>query len=76
MISHGLTLTAVGLALGLAGAMAGTRLLTTVLFQVTPHDPMVYLGVILLLGTVTMVASVVPAWRAANTDPLVALRQE
>lgn len=76
VISHGLTLTAVGLALGLVGAMAGTRLLTTVLFQVTPHDPMVYLSVILLLGTVTMVASVVPAWRAANTDPLVALRQE
>jgi ABC-type lipoprotein release transport system permease subunit len=56
--------------------MAGTRLLTTMLFQVTPHDPMVYAGVIVLLGAVTMVASVVPAWRAANTDPLVALRQE
>jgi putative ABC transport system permease protein len=76
VITHGLVLTAVGLALGLAGAMAGTRLLTTMLFQVTPHDPMVYAGVIVLLGAVTMVASVVPAWRAANTDPLVALRQE
>ena len=41
-----------------------------------PHDPLVYVGVMLLLGVVTMVASVVPAWRASNIDPLVALRQE
>lgn len=76
VLVQGLTLTGVGLALGLAGAVAASRLMTTMLFQVQPHDPLVYVGVILLLGMVTIAASVVPAWRASNIDPLVALRQE
>ena len=50
VISHGLVLTAIGLAFGFAGAIAVTRLMTTMLFQVTPHDPLVYVGVIVLVG--------------------------
>lgn len=65
-----------GLALGLAAAVAGTRLLTSMLFQVQPNDPWVYLSVALLLGIVTLLASYVPARRASKIDPLTALRQE
>jgi ABC-type lipoprotein release transport system permease subunit len=46
------------------------------LFQVQPNDPMVYLAVTVLLGLVTVVASFIPARRAAGIDPLTALRQE
>ena len=76
VVAHGLILTGVGLALGLAGAAAATRLMTTMLFQVQPHDPLVFVGVTALLGVVTIVASVLPAWRASNIDPLAAIRQE
>jgi ABC-type antimicrobial peptide transport system permease subunit len=71
-----LRLTGLGLALGLGAALAGTRMLTTVLFQVRPSDPLVYLAVAVLLGVVAVVASYVPAWRASRIDPLAALRQE
>jgi ABC-type antimicrobial peptide transport system permease subunit len=74
---HGLlTLAGIGLALGLAAAVAGARLLTSILFQVQPNDPLVYLGVAVLLGLITLVASYVPARRASRIDPLAALRQE
>lgn len=76
ILRQGLTLASLGLALGLAGAVAATRLLTTVLFEVRPNDPWVYLAVAILLGVVTLVASYVPARRASNVDPLTALRQE
>jgi putative ABC transport system permease protein len=76
ILRQGLVLAALGLALGLAGAFAGTRLLGSMLFQVQPNDPWVYLGVAALLGVVTLIASYVPARRAAKVDPLNALRQE
>jgi ABC-type antimicrobial peptide transport system permease subunit len=76
ILSRGLALAVVGLALGLAAASASTRLLTSMLFQVQPNDPLVYLGVTALLGLVTLVASFIPARRAASIDPLAALRQE
>jgi ABC-type antimicrobial peptide transport system permease subunit len=65
-----------GLVLGLVGSFAGTRLLTTMLFEVKPNDPIVYFGVVVLLGFVSLVATYVPASRAAKIDPLAALRQE
>jgi putative ABC transport system permease protein len=73
---QGLTLAVVGLALGLVIAIVGTRLLTTMLFQVKPNDPSVYVGVTILLGLVTLVACYIPARRAASTDPITVLRQE
>ena len=76
ILGQGLALTGTGLALGLAAAVAGTRLLTNMLFQVKPNDPWVYLAVAVLLGVVTLFASYVPARRASKIDPLTAIRQE
>ena len=64
------------MALGLAAAVALTRLLTTMLFEVQPSDPRVYFVVAFLLGAVALAASYLPARRAAKIDPLTALRQE
>ena len=76
MLRQSLALAAIGLALGLAGAVAATRLLTSMLFTVKPSDPMTYAGVAALLGVVALAASYLPARRASKVDPLVALRQE
>jgi putative ABC transport system permease protein len=76
IIQQGLVLAGLGLALGLAAAVAGTRLLTSMLFQVKPNDPLVYLAVASLLGIVALAASYVPARRAPRIDPLTAIRQE
>jgi|SRR5579872_706347 len=76
ILRQGLICTSLGLALGLAAAVACTRLLTSMLFEVQANDPWVYLSVAALLGVVTLVASYIPARRAAKIDPLTALRQE
>ena len=76
MLSQGAALGGTGLAIGLIGAAAATRLLTGMLFEVKPNDPATYAGVTLVLGLVVLAASFMPAWRAAGVDPLVALRQE
>jgi putative ABC transport system permease protein len=76
VLKQGMTLAAAGLAIGIAGAFAATRLLTSLLFEVKPGDPLTYLGVAGLLAVVALAATYVPALRAARTDPLVALRQE
>jgi putative ABC transport system permease protein len=60
----------------LLASFAGTRLLRSMLFEVKPNDPIVYLGVVALLGFVSLVATYVPASRATKIDPLAALRQE
>ena len=70
------TMTAAGIALGLAGAAALSRFLATLLFGVSATDPMVYTVVALLLGFVAFAAVVVPSSRATRVDPLVALRQD
>jgi len=76
VLGEGLALAGLGLALGLAAAVAGTRLLTSMLFRVQPNDPVVYLVVAVLLGAVALAASYVPARRASKIDPLAAIRQE
>jgi ABC-type antimicrobial peptide transport system permease subunit len=76
MLAHGLKLAAIGIAAGLAGAVAATRLLTSMLFEVKPTDPLTYLAVALLLGLIALLASYIPARRATKVDPLIALRQE
>jgi predicted permease len=73
---QGLVLTGVGLAVGLAAAVAATRLLRTVLFEVRPVDPQVYLGVVVLLTLVALVAGYLPARRAAALDPAQVLKSE
>jgi putative ABC transport system permease protein len=76
VLGQGLALAGIGLVLGLAASIASTRLLRSMLFQVQPNDPTVYMVVALLVGLVTLAAGYLPASRAAKIDPVVALRQE
>ncbi len=76
VLRQGLLLAAGGLALGLAGALAATRLLRAMLFDVTPADPLTYAAVAAALALVALAACYVPARRAMKLDPLAALRQE
>jgi macrolide transport system ATP-binding/permease protein len=76
VLKEGMAMVAVGLALGLAGALAGTRLLTTFLYGVEPTDTATFSGIALLLAAVALVANYLPARRAARTDPIPALRAE
>jgi ABC-type antimicrobial peptide transport system permease subunit len=76
ILRKGFVLTVVGIALGVAGALAVTRLLTSMLFAVTPFDTPTFIAVSLGFGLVALVASYIPARRAARVDPLVALRCE
>jgi putative ABC transport system permease protein len=73
-VGHGLRLTAVGVACGLAAAAACTRLMSSLLFGVSPLDPFTFVGVPLLLVLAAGFASYVPAVRAAVVDPVEALR--
>jgi putative ABC transport system permease protein len=76
VMREGLLLAVMGLAAGLAGAFALTRLLETLLFEVTPTDPATLVSVSVLLLLLTLVAIVVPVRRAMKVDPMVALRYE
>jgi len=76
VLRQSLTLTGIGIVLGLAGAAAVTQLLTSMLFNVKATDPLTYLGVVVLLLAVALLASYVPARRAMQVDPMVALRYE
>ncbi|MEO8126177.1 MAG: ABC transporter permease [Bryobacteraceae bacterium] len=76
VIGGGMLLTGVGVVVGLAGAFALTRLLSSFLFGVTATDPLTIGAVAALLGSVALLACFVPARRAAKVDPLIALRYE
>jgi putative ABC transport system permease protein len=71
-----IVLAAIGIALGLAGAFATTRLIQSLLFAVTPTDGLTFVAISALLGVTALVASYVPARRALRVDPMVALRYE
>jgi ABC-type antimicrobial peptide transport system permease subunit len=76
IVGRGMSLAAAGIALGLLAASVITRFMASMLFQVTAIDPMTFAAVGVLLGVVALVASIVPAIRAARIDPLIALRYE
>jgi ABC-type antimicrobial peptide transport system permease subunit len=76
VVRHGVVLTAIGAAVGIAASLAVTRLLGSMLFGVKPSDPVTLIGVSCLLLTVALAACYFPARRATRVDPLVALRHE
>jgi predicted permease len=76
VLRHALGLVGAGVLIGLAAGMGATRLLSGLLFGVSPTDPVAFSGVIVLLLAVALVASLVPARRATRVDPMVALRAE
>jgi predicted permease len=76
VLGQGLKLAAIGVVLGLAGAVAATRALTSVLYEVKPTDPLTFVAVAAALVIVASAASYFPARRATRVDPLLALRQE
>jgi len=76
ILAHGFKLTLVGVAIGLAGAVALTRVLASLLYDVTPTDPLTLAGVSLVLAAIALLASYLPARRAARIDPMAALRYE
>jgi len=75
-LRQGLVLAGAGLAAGLSASAAGSHLLTALLFEVKPSDPLVYLAVAALIGSVTLTASLLPAWRASMVSPLMAIQNE
>jgi ABC-type antimicrobial peptide transport system permease subunit len=74
VVGHGFRLGAVGVALGIAGALGLTRLMATLLFHVSATDPATFVIVALLFLLVALAASYVPARRATKIDPMEALR--
>ena len=73
---QGLALAGLGMLIGLAGALALSRLITTLLYGVYPNDPLSFAAIALLLTAVAFLATWLPARRATQVDPLSALRHE
>jgi ABC-type antimicrobial peptide transport system permease subunit len=76
VVREGVAMVAAGVGVGLIGALVITRLMGALLFNVRPTDPLTYVAVTLLLSAVGLIASSVPALRAANVDPAHALRSD
>jgi predicted permease len=76
VVRHGAVLAGVGLAVGLGGALALSRLLSSLLFRVSPTDPPTFASGMVVLTAVAVLAAALPARRAARTNPMVALRNE
>jgi putative ABC transport system permease protein len=76
VIRQGMSLAGLGILIGLAGALALSRLITTLLFGVYPNDPVSFATIALLLALVAFLATWLPARRATQVDPLAALRHE
>jgi ABC-type antimicrobial peptide transport system permease subunit len=76
VLGQGSRPTLVGLAIGVAGALALTRFLSTLLYGIEPTDPLTFFVVSLILTAVALIASYIPARRATRVDPLAALRYE
>jgi len=76
VLGFGMRLASIGLVLGIVGALAATRLLSTFLYRVRPTDTITFTAVSVILLVVALMASYLPARRATRVDPMVALRYE
>lgn len=76
ILRQGMSLTAIGVVIGLAGAVAASQALISMLFGISRLDVVTYVGVIALLAAVSAMACWMPAWRAARVDPCITLRAE
>ena len=76
VLGHGLKLALIGIIVGLSVALATSRLIAGLLFNVGPIDPLTLGGVAIFLGIIAMVACLAPAWRASRVDPIITLRQD
>jgi putative ABC transport system permease protein len=76
VVGNGFLLVAIGLGIGLAGAFALTRLMSSLVFGITTMDPLSYVGAVVVLAPIALLASYIPARRAARIDPMVSLRVE
>jgi ABC-type antimicrobial peptide transport system permease subunit len=76
VVGQGMYTAMIGVGIGLAGAFALTRVMASLLYGVSPRDPVIFAAVALLLSLTALVACYIPARRAAKVDPLNALRSE
>jgi predicted permease len=76
VLGDSLTPVIIGASVGIIGAIVLTRLMTALLYGVTTTDPVTFVAVVVVLLAVATLASVIPAWRAARVDPVIALREE
>lgn len=75
-LSQGMTVTLLGIVIGLGGAWAATRIMRSLLYSVSPTDPLVFLSVPLVFAAIALLASLLPARKAAAVNPVIALRNE
>jgi putative ABC transport system permease protein len=76
VVLEGLKPTLLGVAIGAGAALALGRVLSSMVYGVRPTDPITFLAVAMLMATVALAASIIPAYRATRVDPMVALRYE
>src|SRR4029077_14153008 len=76
VVGQAMTLVAISVAIGLAGAFAATRLLNNLLFGISAWDPITFSAIVMLISLVAFLASWIPARRASRVDPIIALRTE
>jgi putative ABC transport system permease protein len=76
VVGEGIALVSLGVVIGVGGALVATRVLRSLLFDLTPSDPITYVTIVAVLGAAAIVASWIPARRASRVDPVVALRAE